>query len=176
MKNISFWLTRKQMYLGIKDVTRRVGWLNLEAETDLMAIEKGQGLKKGEHIKRIGVIHVVNVRREPLSRMIDSPSYGWLEVKREGFSPYNPTQFVVFVASHNKIETNKEITRIEFDLRYSIPDYWTCPVCHFAITHTQLCYVTLNLACLKCKERHYSDFIPASQKENQFPFVANPWK
>ena len=63
---MSFCLTTPQVRAGTKTVTRRIGWWNLKPGELLMAIEKGQGLKKGEHVTRIRPIRVVTVRRERL--------------------------------------------------------------------------------------------------------------
>jgi hypothetical protein len=69
MQNISFTLTTAQVRARSKTVTRRIGWENLKAGTLLCAVEKGQGLKKGERAKKLGVIRVTNVRREELQLM-----------------------------------------------------------------------------------------------------------
>jgi hypothetical protein len=114
-RNISFSLTTPQFLAGTKDVTRRMGWENLKAGDELCAVEKGQGLKKGEKVKRLGMIRVADVRREPLNRMTKEPDYGKRECAREGFPHDTPTQFVeYFCASHRGCYPNKVITRIEF--------------------------------------------------------------
>lgn len=119
MRNISFALTTPQFLDGTKDVTRRMGWLFLKPGDELCVIEKGQGLKKGETVKRLGVIRVADVRRELLSRLTDDLDYGFLETRREGFPsphPYEyPSEFVRFFCNgHNKCTPESLITRIEF--------------------------------------------------------------
>ena len=85
MRNISFSLTTPQFIAGIKDVTRRVGWLFLKAGDELCAIEKGQGLGKGEKVKRLGKVLVASVRYEPLRKMTDDTIYGLIECNPRGF-------------------------------------------------------------------------------------------
>jgi len=74
MKNISFMLTTAQILARTKHVTRRMGWLKLKEGELLQGVEKGQGLKPGEKIKKLAVIKTVSVRRECLGRMIVEPS------------------------------------------------------------------------------------------------------
>lgn len=113
--NIAFSLTKPQIRAGTKDVTRRLGWENLQPGEVLDAIEKGQGLKKGEHVKVMRTIRVVSARREPLDRMISEPGYGAEEVRREGFPELTPQQFVDrFCRSHRRCKPKTNVTRIEF--------------------------------------------------------------
>lgn len=121
MRNISFGLTKEQFLAGLagdpdaKDITRRLGWKNLKPGDRLQAVEKCMGLKPGEKIKRLGVIEVLDVRREPLNRMIERHSYGQTECKREGFPTYTPAFFVnFFCKSHPGCKSNTVITRIRF--------------------------------------------------------------
>lgn len=118
-RNISFHLTTPQFIAGTKDVTRRMGWSKLKAGDILCAIEKGQGLKLGEKVKRLGLIRVVDVREEPLRRMTDDLDYGFAECKREGFDQPHPnawpSAFVEFFCnSHRDCKPSTLITRIEF--------------------------------------------------------------
>jgi hypothetical protein len=116
MRNISFMLTTPQFLDGSKDVTRRMGWLFLKAGDVLMAVEKSQGLGKGGRIKRLGMIKIVSVRREPLRRMTDEPEYGCAECRREGFPKTVPGEFVeMFRKSHKGCVSSSIITRIEFE-------------------------------------------------------------
>lgn len=113
--NISFAQTTSQVKAGIKDVTRRLGWKNLKPGQVLYAIEKGQGLKKGERVKYICLIKVVSVRRESLDRMITDPAYGRMECWREGFPSKSPSNFIaMFCRSHKPCVPSTIITRIEF--------------------------------------------------------------
>src|SRR5437016_5637880 len=95
-RNISFSMTTPQFLDGSKDVTRRVGWEYLRVGDLLSAVEKGMGLKKGEKVKRIGTIRVVDVRQEPLDLMTRDPEYGLTECRREGFPNMAPSEFIEF--------------------------------------------------------------------------------
>jgi hypothetical protein len=64
MRLMSFSLTTPQILARTKTVTRRMGWTFLRPGDLVQAIEKGQGLKKGEHVKRLAVLRIVDVRRE----------------------------------------------------------------------------------------------------------------
>lgn len=115
MRNISFSLTTPQMHADTKDVTRRLGWWNLQPGQQLRACEKCMGLKKGEKIKVICIIEIVSVRREPLRRMFDEPAYGIDECEREGFPDMNAAQFIdMFCKSHKGCTPDTEVNRIEF--------------------------------------------------------------
>lgn len=115
MRNISFALTTPQFIDGSKDVTRRFGWLFAEDGDLLQAVEKSQGLGKGGKIKSLGLIRLVDVRREPLSRMITEPAYGNLECRREGFPDMTPGDFIEFFCrTHKKCTPETVITRMEF--------------------------------------------------------------
>ena len=50
MRNMSFFMTTGQMYAQTKDITRRFGWWLLEPGDIVCAVEKSQGLQKGEKI------------------------------------------------------------------------------------------------------------------------------
>lgn len=108
MKNISFALTTKQLLAGTKDVTRRLGWSNLRIGERLCAIEKGQGLRKGQKIKRLAIIEVVAVSREPLWKITAE------ECAREGFPGHGPIEFMEMFCKHNGCKSEDTITRIEF--------------------------------------------------------------
>ena len=58
------------------------GWANLQPGT-LQAVEKSQGSKGGK-VRKLGMIRVVSVRREQLSRLVGTV-YGREEAAREGF-------------------------------------------------------------------------------------------
>lgn len=121
-RNISFMLTTPQFLDGSKDVTRRIGWLHIKAGDILCGVEKSQGLGKGGKIKRLGMIKVVDVRREPLREMTDCRVYGWEESRREGFPDMTPEQFVTFFCkSHKHCTPDSIVTRIEFERVPSLP-------------------------------------------------------
>jgi hypothetical protein len=111
MRHISFSLTTQQVRDKTKDVTRRIGWTFLKPGARLMAIEKGQGLKKGEKVKRICEIEVVTIKREPLRAILDYPI---TEIDREGFGYTTRYEFVeLFLRANGGTET-QIVTRIEF--------------------------------------------------------------
>lgn len=119
--NISFSLTTAQVERSLatgiieKDVTRRNGWLRAKAGDVLNACEKCQGIKKGEKVRVLGRIEVVNVRREPLRRMIDDYEYGVEECRREGFPHLTPAAFAdFFCKGHQDVTPDTVLTRIEF--------------------------------------------------------------
>lgn len=113
-RNISFALTTPQFIAGTKDVTRRMGWLTAKIGDVLMAVEKSQGLGKGGKVRRLGLIRLVDVRRERLYRMIHYSRYGIEEACREGFPDWNGQQFVQFYCDTNKCSEHDEVTRLEF--------------------------------------------------------------
>lgn len=115
MNNISVALTEEQVLAREKDVTRRLGWLNLKPGMLLQPMRKGQGLKKGEKATKVGgPIRVVAVSREPLRRLLDDQAYGRSEVVREGFPGLTPQQFVTFFMASHACTVDDVITRIEF--------------------------------------------------------------
>lgn len=116
MRNISFALTTAQFLDGSKDVTRRIGWLNAKAGDVLCAVKKGMGLKPGEKVERLGLIRLVDVRRETLRDLIDrDDGYGFEECRREGFPHFSPPLFVdFFCKSHKGCIPGSIVTRLEF--------------------------------------------------------------
>lgn len=109
MKNISFALTTAQFLDGSKTVTRRLGWMKARARDVLCAVEKSQGLKKGEKVKRLGPIRVKDARRERLDAITQA------DCILEGFPEYDPYQFVYFFCEHNGCTPETLVTRIEFE-------------------------------------------------------------
>jgi hypothetical protein len=114
MRLMSFALTTPQVVAGTKHVTRRTGWQFLQPGELVQAVERARGLKKGEH-RRLAVLRIVDVRREPLLRLIEDPAYGQREVVLEGFAGDTPRQFLDrFVATHD-CTIDDDVTRIEFE-------------------------------------------------------------
>lgn len=113
MRMMSFSLTTSQFIAGIKTVTRRLGWKTLKAGDVLMAVEKARGLRKGEHVKRLGQIEIVSVRRERLAAM--KADYGRCEARLEGFlGTMEPEDFIKFYCAMNNCTPDVTVTRIEF--------------------------------------------------------------
>jgi hypothetical protein len=119
MRNISFAMTTEQIKHRTKFVTRRTGWDRLKVGDLLCAVKKGMGLKKGEKVERLAFIRVVNVRKEPLRRMLDDPAYGYVECILEGFAndpdKGTPQGFVEFFLATHPCTIDEPLTRIEFE-------------------------------------------------------------
>lgn len=107
-RNMSFALTTHQFKDRAKTVTRRLGWWNLKPETVLCGVEKAMGLRKGEKIKRLGLIRIVNVRAEPLNAITRE------DCVLEGFPDFVPQDFIWMFQYHNKCEADRIVNRIEF--------------------------------------------------------------
>jgi hypothetical protein len=115
MRLMSFALTTDQVRSQKKTVTRRRGWKQIAPGTLLQPVEKAQGLKKGESVKKIGApIRVVSVRVEPLSAITADIDYGLAETTREGFGWMFPQEFVEMYTRHNGGTPAQLVTRIEF--------------------------------------------------------------
>ena len=113
MRLIACSLSEQQVRDEIKDITRRLGWLDVKVGEHLMFCRKIMGRKPGEPLVRIREIEVVSVRREKLSAMTENLNYGFSECKREGFANYTPKQFVAFFChSHKGCKPSTIITRI----------------------------------------------------------------
>jgi hypothetical protein len=116
MRNASFALTTDQVRARTKTVTRRMGWAFLRVGDLLQPIVKGQGLKKGETVERIGgPVRVVSVRRERLSRLLRDDDYAREELRREGLPQLTPAQFVQMFCEANDCRPGAWVTRIEFE-------------------------------------------------------------
>lgn len=120
MRQMSFSLTTPQMLARTKTVTRRLGWRDLRPGTLLQAVEKSQGLKKGEKVRKLGVIRVVSVREEKLLRICDQTStnarlYGQKECIAEGFPHLSAEEFLRRFCKHTACEPGALVTRIEFE-------------------------------------------------------------
>lgn len=113
-RNISFALTTQQFRDQTKTVTRRLGWLKLKAGDELMGCVKCMGLKLGEKPERLGLIRVVDVRREPLALMTWNADYGKEEACKEGFPEMDGAAFVAMFTENMKCSEFTEVTRIEF--------------------------------------------------------------
>lgn len=114
-RNISFALTTDQFRKQTKTVTRRLGWLKLKAGDELMGCVKCMGLKPGEEIERLGLIRVVDVRRERLDRMYYESAYGKVEALREGFPEMTGFAFVKMFCDSMGCVPAVLVTRIEFE-------------------------------------------------------------
>ena len=101
-RNISFSMSTEAVRNRTKTVTRRLGWDFLKPGDLLMACEKCQGLRKGEKVKRLGLIRVVSVRSE-LVGDIDL-FYTDEECVKEGFPHLTTKQFEVMFEEANAVD------------------------------------------------------------------------
>ncbi len=109
MRHMSFALTTEQVRNHTKTVTRRLGWKTLQPGTLLQPIVKGQGLKKGEKVEKIGgPIRVDRVDQVVLGDI--SPQ----DVHREGFPQMTVREFVAFFKKANGGLRDQIVTRIQF--------------------------------------------------------------
>ena len=105
---MSFSMTTDAIRNRTKTVTRRFGWHFLKEGDVLWAVEKAQGLKKGERVNKLCLIQVVSVREEPLNAITQE------DCVREGFPHFTPQQFVDMLTEHYHCEPDALVRRIEF--------------------------------------------------------------
>lgn len=119
MRQMSFQLTTEQILARTKTVTRRLGWHAVKPCDWIQAVEKGMGIGKGGKVRKLAVLRVAAVEREPLLRLLADRDYGRREVKAEGFTGLNfmtVEQFVEFFCnSHKGCEPGSTVTRIAFE-------------------------------------------------------------
>lgn len=107
-RNMSFMITTDQIIKKTKTVTRRLGWKFLKKGDVIWACEKCQGLKKGEKVKKIVKLLVVDVSFEKLSSITQ------LECVLEGFPNLSPNEFIDMFCQEMKCISSQVVTRIEF--------------------------------------------------------------
>lgn len=108
-RNMSFSLTAEQFKSRTKTVTRRAGWQFLKVGDVVQGCKKCMGLKPGEKLERLGLIKIVDVRREPLNSItID-------DVVKEGFPNYMVSDFIRMFCLHMKGDPCQLVTRIEYE-------------------------------------------------------------
>lgn len=109
---MSFAMTTRQFRQRTKTVTRRLGWWNLKPGEIVEGVEKAQGLKAGEKVKRLGRIRIVSIEAQPLKFITAD------DVVREGFPELTPQQFVEMFMRHNGMgagDDDRFVNRIEFE-------------------------------------------------------------
>lgn len=102
-------MTTRQVRAGTKTITRRNGWLFLKPGDVVMAVEKCQGLKKGERIIKIRPIRILDTRREMIVRIDKADCIA------EGFPELSPVDFVQMYCKANKKDPYDDCTRIKFE-------------------------------------------------------------
>jgi hypothetical protein len=60
------------------------------------SIAPGSVISDGMHPKTLGYIELIDVRDEPLMRLLTDLQHGTQEMKLEGFPHWTPKQFVTF--------------------------------------------------------------------------------
>ena len=114
-RNMSFALTTKQFKERTKTVTRRFGWWFLKPGDIVQGVEKSMGLKKGEKIKKLGLIRVIDTKQEPLYFITPD------DVKKEGFPHWTSQQFIKMMIDHYNVEPSVIVNRIEFEYLSTTP-------------------------------------------------------
>jgi hypothetical protein len=109
MRNMSFMLTTEPVRKGIKTVTRRNGWWFIKPGDLVMAVEKCQGLKKGEKQIKIRIIRIKSSRESVLNTITKT------DLVKEGFPNMRIQDFVLMYCRHNKCNPNEVVNRIEFE-------------------------------------------------------------
>jgi hypothetical protein len=102
-------MTTAQVHAKTKTVTRRFGWWDLKPGTKLWAVEKSQGLKKGEKVVRICQIEVVSVNVQQVQDVMCFPE----DMELEGFPYMAPVAFIKMLCKGGHSPSN-EVNRIEF--------------------------------------------------------------
>ena len=108
-RNMSFFLTTEQIQNRTKTVTRRTGWNFLKEGDIINAVEKGQGLKKGEKTNRLCQIKILSISSEALNSITKD------ECIKEGFPDMSPEDFVCMFSLKSKIFDYTPVNRIEFE-------------------------------------------------------------
>lgn len=132
MRDICFTTTPAQIRARTQTVTRRLGWVDLTPGTRLQPCTRHFNRAKHQIVTRIGrPIRVVDVRREPLARMLDDPTYGAAECVLEGVPDMAPADFVQRYTKLHACALTVIVTRIEFAYRQPkrIPQPHLCRVC-----------------------------------------------
>jgi hypothetical protein len=112
VRNMSFFATQKQILEQTKTVTRRTGWKDAKPGDILQPIVKGQGLKKGETIQKLGCpIRIVSVTLDALREITDE------DVAREGFPGQTREWFIdLFCKINPQFQSGfQPVRRIEFE-------------------------------------------------------------
>lgn len=113
---MSFFLTTPQMLARTKTVTRRLK-CRFRIGERFIAIEKGQGLKKGQKQHVLGVCEVTEISHERLSTIFayDDQVAGMnYETTREGFPRMMAHEFVTMFCKNMKCIASDLVYRIAF--------------------------------------------------------------
>lgn len=114
MRNMSFSATKRQILDQTKHETRRLGWDTLVAGELVQPIEKGQGLKKGAKVVRLGCpIQCLSNRRERLDAITRTGC------ELEGFPELMPKEFVAMFCKLNRCCPSQIVNVIAFTYQRS---------------------------------------------------------
>ena len=108
MRNMAFSMTKDQILNKTKTVTRRLGWWFLQPGDRVQAVEKTQGLKKGQKVKPLAVLEIISTRAEPLCDITQE------DVLREGFSNMEAKKFIEMFCDKLEVRCDQIVNRIEF--------------------------------------------------------------
>ncbi len=107
-RNMSFAMTTRQFLARTKTVTRRFGWWVFKPGDVVCGVEKSRGLKRGEKVRRVGLIRIVATRREQLNAITTA------DMVLEGMPDTTPEAFVARLCRHYRVAPNEPVNRIEF--------------------------------------------------------------
>lgn len=108
---MSFFLTKEQILDpsdDAKDLTRRLGFEKVRPGDTIIAVEKCQGMRRGEKQVVLNTLRVKSVRRERLNAITAD------DCRREGFPHLSTGAFVQFFCKANQCEPSAMVTRLEF--------------------------------------------------------------
>lgn len=108
---MSFALTKEQIRNRTKTVTRRLGWQSLKPGDLIVAVEKVRGLKKGDKMKKIGLLRCIKNDAVQLN----GSSLTAEDVDREGFPGGDPIDFAAMFCRNMKCDRDVMVQRIEFE-------------------------------------------------------------
>ena len=106
---MSFYLTWEAHRRGLKDVTRRNGWLHAKDGDWALAVQKSRGVRIHERVVDCP-INFLEVTREPLTPEYVTP----FEVRREGFPGMAPEEFIELYLRFNGPTPDGCVTRIHY--------------------------------------------------------------
>jgi len=166
MRNMSFMLTTKQIMERTKTETRRLGWDFLTVGTILCAVEKSQGLGRDGKLKRLAIIRVTGIRREPLQSITPA------DVIAEGFPDLTPAQFITFfISSHRNCEPQTVINVIRFQYLSAFGSVHELPGGHWRTT----LWVQPDPAVDELVGEQYADGFETSRDAMDFHFRNYPF-
>lgn len=108
-RHMSFSKTTKQIYDKTKTETMRMGWNNLEPGDIVIAVEKAQGLKKGEKVIKITPIRI-KYKIETIVMDV-SPE----NCIKEGFPELTTSDFIGMFCKLNKCRPFDSVNRFGFE-------------------------------------------------------------